>query len=121
MRYDHANSILNTFSGITFSSGLNSLTVNGDSLLDGNITATSNINILNQNRIYFGDRHYAREDGGNKRLKFHSGGSGDYFRFIIGNEIFEAARIMDITSSNVLFRQDIVALKNYADVKKQYL
>ena len=41
----------------------------------------------------------------------------DYVGFVVGSGTFEDIEKMDITRTNVLFRQDIVALKNYAVVK----
>ena len=35
----------------------------------------------------------------------------DYVGFVVGSGTFEDIEIMDITRTNVLFRQDIVALK----------
>lgn len=71
MRHDHLILVLDISSGISFSGGMNSLTVNGDSLLDGNITSTGEINMSTfTTTLIFGDICYVREenDVANKRL-----------------------------------------------------
>ena len=96
-------------------------TVNGSSYLNGDITCTGNIKIDNQDRITFGDRHYVREenDGGGKRLRFYGSNNADSFRFVVGLETFESARVMDISISqnNVLVRGNVEAHKSWGIVK----
>ena len=99
--------------------GTDRLTVNGNSYLAGDITATSNINMLNQNRFYFGDRQHAREEtnGVGKRLKFYGSNNADSFRFVVGLETFESARVVDISQNNLLVRGNIEAHKSWGIVK----
>ena len=99
--------------------GTDTLTVNGSSYFNGHITCTGNIEIDNQDRITFGDRHYVREenDRAGKRLKFYGSNSADSFRFVVGLETIESARVMDISQNNVLVRGNIEAHKSWGNVK----
>lgn len=40
-------------------------------------------------------------DGANKRLRLYGAGANDYFRFVIGNELFDASRVLEMSNTNV--------------------